>query len=106
MQKRLLLSIAVGVGLVISASVQATARYDNNLPMFESGAAANRADIEKQIRDAHASGVPVVSNLKALQSSQSPSRKTRAQVREELEAAAQQGLLNQHDTVYPRTATN
>ncbi|VVE34250.1 hypothetical protein PAQ31011_03831 [Pandoraea aquatica] len=106
MHKRLLLSTAIGMGLLITASVQASARYDNNLPMFESGPSTSRVDVETQRNALHANGVPVASTLKALQSTQSKSTVTRAQVRQELEAALEQGLLDQPDSVYPRLPTN
>ncbi|MFK0380090.1 DUF4148 domain-containing protein [Pandoraea sp. NPDC090278] len=105
MHNRLLLSTVIGMGLLISSSVQATARYDNS-PMFESGPSTSRADVEAQRNASHANGVPVASTLKALQSTQSTSRVTRAQVRQELEAALEQGQLNQPDSVYPRLPTN
>ncbi|AJC19833.1 DUF4148 domain-containing protein [Pandoraea pulmonicola] len=106
MQKRLLLSTAIALGVLFSASAQATARYDNNLPMFPGGPSGNRADVQAELNQAHAGGVPVASSLKALQATQSPSRKTREQVRKELEEAAAQGLLDQPDTVYPRLLTD
>lgn len=107
MHKRLLLSTAIAMGMLISASAQADARYDNSMPWFEAGPSASRQDVRKdidaQLGQAHAGGVPVASNLKALQSAQTASKKTREQVRQELEAAVEQGVLNQHDSVYPRS---
>jgi len=106
MKRALLISTfaTLSASALMSMSAQATARYDNNMPPFESatGSTVARDDVAKQLNEAHANGVPVPTTLKALQATQSPSKMTRAQVQKELEAAASQGLLNQPDSVYPK----
>ncbi|WP_176399191.1 DUF4148 domain-containing protein [Pandoraea sp. PE-S2T-3] len=104
MIKRILIISTLSASALLSMSVQATARYDNSVPPFaaDTGPAVARDDVAKQLKDVHANGVPVPSNLKALQGTQSPSKMTREQVQKELEAAAEQGLLNQPDSVYPK----
>ncbi|WP_069344439.1 DUF4148 domain-containing protein [Pandoraea sp. ISTKB] len=107
MQKRLALYAAVGLMALMSTAARADHVYDDAKPFFAPAGDANRATpqtIQSDLNQAHAQGVPVPSNLKAIQSTQGASGKTRDEVYRELVEAQRLGLMNQPDSVYPRTS--